>query len=96
MTISTEIRRFPNKHMAFYCYILECSDGTYYTGWSTDPQRRLREHNSGRGARYTRSRRPVRLVYQEQLPDKRAALKRERAIKALSRPKKIKLAGKQG
>ncbi|MGD0751677.1 MAG: GIY-YIG nuclease family protein [Anaerolineales bacterium] len=82
--------------MAFYCYILECSDGTYYTGWSTDPQRRLREHNSGRGARYTRSRRPVRLVYQEQLPDKRAALKRERAIKALSRPKKIKLAGKQG
>jgi putative endonuclease len=80
--------------MAFFCYILECSDGTYYTGWSTDPQRRLREHNSGRGARYTRSRRPVLLVYQEELPDKKAALKRERAIKALSRPKKIKLAGK--
>jgi putative endonuclease len=80
--------------MAFFCYILECSDGTYYTGWSTDPQRRLREHNSGRGARYTRSRRPVLLVYQEELPDKKAALKRERAIKALSRPKKLKLAGK--
>ncbi|MGD0877651.1 MAG: GIY-YIG nuclease family protein [Anaerolineales bacterium] len=80
--------------MAFFCYILECSDGTYYTGWSTDPQRRLREHNNGRGARYTRSRRPVLLVYQEELPDKKAALKRERAIKALSRPKKLKLAGK--
>jgi len=82
--------------MAFYCYILECSDGTFYTGWSTDPERRLREHNSGAGARYTRSRRPVRLVYLEQLPDKSAALKRERAIKALSRPKKQKLIGKQG
>ena len=83
--------------MAFYCYILECSDGTYYTGWSTDPERRLREHNSGRGARYTRSRRPVRLVYLEELPDKSAALKRERAIKALSASKKkLKLAGKQG
>jgi putative endonuclease len=80
--------------MAFFCYILECSDGTYYTGWSTDPQRRLKEHNSGSGARYTRSRRPVQLVYQEELPDKKAALKRERAIKALSRPKKLKLAGK--
>ena len=80
--------------MAFYCYILECSDGTFYTGWSTDPERRLREHNGGAGARYTRSRRPVRLVYLEELPDKSAALKRERAIKALPRPKKQKLIGK--
>jgi putative endonuclease len=77
--------------MPFYCYILECSDDTYYTGWSTDPERRLREHNSGRGARYTRSRRPVRMVYLEQLPDKLSALKRERAIKALPRAKKRKL-----
>jgi len=61
--------------MAFYCYILECSDGTYYTGWSADPERRLREHNCGKGARYTRSRRPVRLVYVEELPDKSSALK---------------------
>ena len=82
--------------MAFYCYILECSDGTYYTGWSADPERRLREHNCGKGARYTRSRRPVRLVYVEELPDKSSALKRERAIKALSRTKKIQLIGKQG
>ena len=79
------------KNMTFFCYILECADGTYYTGWSKDPQRRLRQHNSGKGARYTRSRRPVRLVYVETCPDKRAALKRERAIKALSRPKKEKL-----
>jgi putative endonuclease len=77
--------------MAFYCYILECSDGSYYTGWSMDPDRRLAQHNRGTGARYTRSRRPVRLVYMEELPDKRAALKRERAIKALTRPKKQKL-----
>ena len=80
--------------MAFYCYILECTDGTYYTGWSTDPERRLRQHNSGTGARYTRSRRPVRLAYVEELPDKKAALKRERAIKALPRLKKQKLVGK--
>jgi putative endonuclease len=77
--------------MAFYCYILECSDGTYYTGWSTDPQRRLRQHNSGKGARYTHSRRPVRLVYVEECPDKSVALKRERAIKALTRQRKEKL-----
>ena len=82
--------------MAFYCYILECSDGTFYTGWSSDPERRQREHNRGAGARYTRSRRPVRLVYVEELPDKSSALKRERAIKALSRPKKTRLIGKQG
>ena len=79
--------------MAFFCYILECSDGTYYTGWSTDPQRRLRQHNRGNGARYTRSRRPARLVYVEACPDKSAALKRERAIKALTRQRKEKLIG---
>jgi putative endonuclease len=81
--------------MAFYCYILECSDGTYYTGWSTNPQRRLIQHNRGKGARYTRTRGPVRLVYTEELPDKVAALKRERAIKALKRPQKEKLISSQ-
>jgi putative endonuclease len=80
--------------MDFYCYILECSDGTYYTGWSTDPERRLIQHNRGTGARYTRSRRPVRLVYVEKLPDKGVALKRERAIKALPRLEKQKLISK--
>jgi putative endonuclease len=82
--------------MAYYCYILECSDGTYYTGWSTDPQRRLIQHNHGTGARYTRSRLPLRLVYMEELPDKVAALKRERAIKTLSRNQKQKLISKKG
>ena len=82
--------------MRFYCYILECSDGTFYTGWSSDPERRLRQHNRGTGARYTRSRRPVRLVYVEELPDKSAALKRERAIKTLGRLKKLKLIGEKG
>ena len=77
--------------MAYFCYILECSDGTYYTGWSTDPQRRLRQHNRGAGARYTRSRRPSRLVYMEELPDKSSALKRERAIKTLSHSGKQRL-----
>jgi putative endonuclease len=48
--------------MSYFCYILECSDGSYYTGWTTDPQRRLRQHNRGIGARYTRSHGPVRLV----------------------------------
>jgi putative endonuclease len=93
--VSPEIIHYPDKPMAFFCYILECSDGSYYTGWSSDPQRRLRAHNSGKGARYTRSRRPVRLVYLEELPDKSSALKRERAIKALPRPKKTRLIGEQ-
>ena len=77
--------------MAYYCYILECSDGTFYTGWSTDPQRRERQHNAGRGARYTRDRRPVRLVYVEELSDKPSALRRELRIKRLPREKKLKL-----
>jgi putative endonuclease len=77
--------------MAFYCYIVECQDGTFYTGWSTDPQRRVKQHNSGSGARYTRGHRPVRLVYIEACENKPAALKRERAIKALTREKKKQL-----
>jgi len=77
--------------MPFFCYILECSDGTFYTGWTTDPLRREVQHNAGRGARYTRSRRPVKLVYVEELPDRAAATKRERAIKRLKRSEKDKL-----
>ena len=79
--------------MACYCYILECADGTYYTGWSTDPNRRMDQHNKGTGSRYTRTRRPVKLVYVEPQPDKISALKRERAIKALTRKQKIILVG---
>ena len=77
--------------MPCFCYILECSDGTYYTGWTTNPTRRTMQHNAGCGAKYTRSHRPVRLVYVEEYPDKSAALKRERAIKTLTRLQKEKL-----
>lgn len=76
-----------------FCYILECSDGTFYTGWTTDPQRRLKQHNSGNGSRYTRSRLPVKMVYLEPQSDRRAAMKREKAIKAFSRERKKKMIG---
>lgn len=77
--------------MAFYCYILECSDGSYYTGWTTDPTRREKQHNAGRGARYTRTRRPVRLVYVVELSSRTEAMKRERVIKTMTRERKYKL-----
>ena len=74
-----------------YVYILKCSDGTFYTGWTTDIEARVTTHNSGSGAKYTRGRRPVSLVYYEELPDRSAALKREAAIKRLPRNKKLEL-----
>lgn len=77
--------------MTCYCYILECADGTYYTGWTTDPERRVNQHNKGVGARYTKTRRPVKLVYLEEQPDKVTALRRELAIKKLNRKQKSKL-----
>ncbi len=77
--------------MSFFCYILECSDGTYYTGWTTDPERRLCRHNRGNGARYTRGRRPVRLVYVEEQQDRSSAMRREIRIKRMSRKMKGKL-----
>jgi putative endonuclease len=72
----------------FFCYILECADGTFYTGWTKDPQRRLKQHNNGKGAKYTRMHRPVVLVYVEEQADLSTALKRERAIKRLPRERK--------
>lgn len=72
-------------------YILQCGDGSLYTGISTDVQRRLAEHRNGKGAKYTRSRGPLELVYQEECPDKSAALRRELEIKALPRAEKLKL-----
>lgn len=77
--------------MPFYCYIVKCSDGTLYTGWTTDPVRREKQHNSGTGARYTRMHRPVKLVYIEEQPDRVSAMKRELAIKRLTRAAKVKL-----
>ena len=77
----------------YVVYILLCADGTLYTGSTNDVEKRLRAHQSGRGAKYTRSRLPVRLVYQEAVPDKSAALRREAAIKKLSRAQKLALIG---
>ena len=74
-----------------YVYMLLCSDGTLYTGWTTDVQARLKTHNSGRGARYTKTRRPVTLVYFETADDRGSALSREAHIKKLTRKQKESL-----
>jgi len=78
---------------AWIVYILRCADDTLYTGVTTDPERRLREHNAGGklGARYTRARRPVELAYQELAADKAEAYRREAAIKRLTRNAKLAL-----
>lgn len=80
-----------DRQTVVYVYMVECADQTLYTGWTTDVARRLKAHNAGRGARYTQQRGPVRLVYVEELPDRRAALKREVQIKRMSRGDKFKL-----
>lgn len=77
----------------YVVYILRCSDDTLYTGITTDLERRLSEHNSGTGAKYTRGRGPVTPVWWEKAPDKSAALRRELEIKALPRAEKLKLIG---
>jgi putative endonuclease len=77
--------------MPYFVYIVECVDQTLYTGWTTNVERRLKIHNAGRGARYTRERGPVRLVYLEEVSSRSAALKRELAIKRLQRADKLKL-----
>lgn len=79
------------KPISCFCYILECADGTLYTGWTVNVEKRVAQHNKGLGAKYTRMRLPVKLVYVEEQPNKTAALKRERAIKALPRKKKMEL-----
>ncbi|MBY0526384.1 MAG: GIY-YIG nuclease family protein [Gemmataceae bacterium] len=78
-----------SKNSAWFVYILRCADGTLYTGITNDLSRRCRQHNDGKAARYTRSRRPTRLVYQEVVADRSQALRRELAIKALSRRQKL-------
>jgi putative endonuclease len=77
--------------MTCYCYIVECSDGTYYTGWTLDPHRRVIQHNKGIGSKYTSTRRPVKLVYLEMQPGRTEAMKRELAIKKMKRIQKSKL-----
>ena len=74
-----------------YAYIVKCSDGTYYTGYTNDLEKRLLAHNAGKGAKYTRNRLPVEMVYYEEYEEKSEAMKREYAIKRLTREQKEKL-----
>ena len=77
--------------MPWYVYMLRCGDNTLYTGATDNIPRRLAAHQAGKGAKYTRGRGPLELVYQEKLPDKSAALRREIEIKRLSKPEKERL-----
>lgn len=78
--------------MPYYCYMVRCTNDAYYTGWTTDPLRRVKEHNAGRGARYTKMYGPVELVYVEEVEDHIAALKREAEIKKFTHKKKAAMA----
>lgn len=76
-----------------YMYIVECADGTYYTGYTTDLERRIGEHNRGDGAKYTRGRLPVKLIYHEEYTTQREAMQREYNIKQMTRGEKEALIG---
>ena len=75
----------------FFAYLVRCADGTLYGGYTTDLQKRLAAHNGGKGAKYTRSRLPVELVWWEECPTKQAAMSREWQVKHLTREDKLKL-----
>ncbi len=77
--------------MIHYVYILRCSDTTYYTGYTNNLEKRIKQHNDGNGAKYTKGKRPVKLVYKEEFSDKSVAMKREYQIKQLTRKEKQKL-----
>ena len=79
-----------NRH---FIYMIQCADGTLYTGWTTNLESRMEAHNSGTGAKYTRGRGPVQLLYSESFAEKGEALKREHEIKKLTREKKLALIG---
>ena len=79
--------------MGNYAYLLLCSDGSFYSGWTNDPERREKAHNSGKGSRYTRARLPVRMVYKEDCGDRISAMRREAELKKLSHAEKMRLAG---
>ena len=74
-----------------FVYIVACSDGTFYTGWAGDVEARVAAHNAGRGSAYCKQRRPVRLVYEEQVPTRVDAMRREAAIKRMGRARKMRL-----
>ena len=80
-----------NQHQGNYTYIVKCSDETLYTGWTNNLKKRLEAHNSGKGAKYTKNRRPVELVYFEEYDTNQEAMKREYAIKQLSRQNNLAL-----
>ncbi|HLR35606.1 MAG TPA: GIY-YIG nuclease family protein [Tissierellales bacterium] len=77
-----------------YVYILKCSDDTLYTGWTNDLEKRIETHSKGKGAKYTRGRLPVKLVYYEKYEDKISAQKREYEIKKFTRKEKLELINK--
>lgn len=72
-----------------YMYVLECSDGSLYTGYTTNVEKRIRTHNTGKGAKYTRARLPVKLLYQEEFPDKATAMSAEALFKKKNRSSKL-------
>ena len=78
-----------------YTYIVECSDGSFYTGWTNDLERRMKAHNEGRGAKYTKSRRPVKLAHFETFQTKEEAMSRECQIKQMTRKEKEALMKKE-
>ena len=78
-----------------YTYMLLCADGSLYTGWTNDLEKRVRTHQAGQGGKYTRSRLPVRLAYYEEQPDKQAAMSREWHIKQLTHAEKLALIDKE-
>ncbi len=80
-----------DEFQSHYVYVIKCCDGTLYTGYARDVDQRVRAHNAGCGAKYTRGRRPVRLLYSEAFDSKSAALRREREIKGKTRKAKFNL-----
>lgn len=74
-----------------YTYMVECSDGTLYTGWTNNLEKRIKAHNDGKGAKYTKTRLPVRLIYYEEFLTKEEAMQREYRIKRLTRAEKLSL-----
>lgn len=86
-----ENKKTPAENGGCFAYILRCADGSLYTGWTNDLSRRVAAHNAGQGAKYTRSRRPVELVYSEAFATKEEAMRREAEIKKLPREKKQEL-----
>jgi putative endonuclease len=82
-----------SKGKACWVYVLQCGDGSYYTGWTNDLAKRVMSHQSGKGGKYTRSRRPVRLIKKWRARDRSAAMRREALFKSLSRKEKSSVLG---